>query len=252
MPKNKDTNLFKTLEGDSFQFSCHKDISCFTQCCAKLQLILTPYDVLCIKNRLGLHSQDFLTKHTDTIFRDHSRFPLITLMMNNDEDKKCPFVTKDGCTIYEDRPGACRLYPLARASTMANPKTGMQEKFFIVAESHCTGFQEDHLWSLDEWLNHEGVSEYNAMNDEWVGIITSGKDLGAGGEISKKLQMFFMASYNLDRFRDFIFKTSFFDHFQADQKTRQRLANDDTVLMLFAFDWLKFSLYGEETMTLCA
>ncbi len=242
-------DIFRSLEGDSFRFDCYKGISCFTQCCARLQLVLTPYDVIRVKNRLGLHSQEFLTRYTDTILKDKMKFPVVVLKMNDDEDKRCPFVTSDGCAIYEDRPGACRLYPLARASTVANPKKGMLEKFFMVREPHCMGFKEDRLWSLDEWMNHEGLNQYNEMNNKWVEIVTSDKDLGSDSDVTKKMQMFFMASYNLDRFRDFIFHSSFFSHFYEDAEKINRLKYDDVALMLFAFDWLKFSLYGEPTMT---
>jgi len=60
--------------------------------------------------------------------------------------------------------------------------------------------------------------------------------------------MFYMASYNLDRFRDFVFKSPFLDRFDVDAGIRERIASDDTALMLFAFDWLRFALFGEDTM----
>jgi len=62
--------------------------------------------------------------------------------------------------------------------------------------------------------------------------------------------MFFMASYNLDKFRDFLFKSGFFDRFEVDSDLKKKLPDNDTTLMLFAFDWLKFSLFGEKTMQL--
>ena len=42
----------------------------------------------------------------------------------------------------------------------------------------------------------------------------------------------------------------FFDLFEVGEVRRQRLASDDVELMKFAFDWLKFSLFGEETSTI--
>ena len=32
-----------------FRFSCHKGLSCFTQCCGDVNIFLTPYDVLRLK-----------------------------------------------------------------------------------------------------------------------------------------------------------------------------------------------------------
>jgi len=243
MPKN----VFKPFEGNRLEFSCHKDIPCFNKCCAKLRLILTPYDILRMKKRLGLSSDEFLERYTETVIEDHSRFPMVKLKMNSEKDEICPFVTEQGCAIYEDRPGACRLYPLGRASTMVDGKKDAREKFFIVNESHCLGFQEEKSWTLDEWLNHEGVSKYNAMNDQWLEIITSSKSLGPENT-TQKYQVFFMASYNLDKFREFIFKSKFFDLFEVKAGLKDKLANDDVDLMKFGFEWLKFSLFGDKTI----
>ena len=88
------------------------------------------------------------------------------------------------------------------------------------------------------------------MNDQWIGIITSPKSLGPNTHLPQKHQMFFMASYNLDKFRDFLFKSGFFDRFQVDSDLKEKLSKNDTALMLFAFDWLKFSLFGEKTIQL--
>jgi hypothetical protein len=60
--------------------------------------------------------------------------------------------------------------------------------------------------------------------------------------------MFFMASYNLDKFRVFLFDSPFFDRFSVEAGAQEKLASDDKALMLFAFDWLKFSLFGEKTI----
>jgi Fe-S-cluster containining protein len=240
-------NMFNPFEGNTFNFSCHRDIPCFNKCCAKLRLILTPYDILRMKKRLGISSDEFLEKYTETVIEDHSRFPMVKLKMNSEKDEICPFVKEQGCSIYEDRPGACRLYPLGRASTMAYGGGDAREKFFIVREAHCLGFNKEKSWTLDEWLRHEGVKEYNAMNDQWLQILTTTKDLGEK-DATKKFQMFFMASYNLDKFREFIFKSKFFDLFEVKADLKDKLANDDVDLMEFGFKWLKFSLFGEKTM----
>ena len=173
---------------------------------------------------------------------------MVTLKMNNDENKTCPFVTSDGCAIYEDRPAACRIYPLGRAATKPDGRKNTLQHLFIVEEEHCLGFQEEKEWTIEEWLANEGVDEYNAMNDQWLEIITSSRSLGPEKDLSRKIQMFFMASYNLDRFRDFIFKSKFFDRFEVESALTEKLASDNVELMKFAFDWLKFSLFGDKTI----
>ena len=48
-----------------FTFRCHKDVKCFTQCCRGINIILTPYDIIRLKNRLGLSSGEFLAVYTE-------------------------------------------------------------------------------------------------------------------------------------------------------------------------------------------
>ncbi|MBU2497346.1 MAG: YkgJ family cysteine cluster protein [Proteobacteria bacterium] len=245
-----DAQPFRPLDGPTFRFLCHGGIDCFTQCCADLHLVLTPYDILRTKNRLGISSDDFLNQYTDTRFDQHARFPMVRLQMNGDERRECPFVTPHGCSIYEDRPGACRMYPLGRATLKLDSEDTAREKFFVVAEGHCLGFQEQTLWTVKRWMEDQGVREYNAMNDHWLEIIGSTKGLGPEKAIQQKLQMFYMASYNPDKFRRMLYESSFFDLFAVDPEQRERMASDDIALMHFSFDWLKFSLFGESTVTL--
>ena len=195
-------------------------------------------------------SDVFLDRFTDTNLDTHPRFPMVNLKMNDDENRKCPFVTQDGCTIYEDRPGACRIYPLGRATSKVDNAKRTLEKFFIVNEEHCLGFQEDTQWTITEWMANEGVDAYNAMNDPWSEIITAQKKLGPEKGLRQKLQMFYMTSYNIDKFRRFIFDSKFLSIFQVEERMKEVLASDDVALMQFAADWLKFSLFGEMTMNI--
>ena len=240
--------MMQPIRDRKFRFACNKALPCFTKCCANLNLVLTPYDILRLKNRLGISSEAFLEKYTETDIRKHPRFPMMTLKMNRNQTGRCPFVTKDGCDIYEDRPGACRIYPLGRAAMKVDKEKDAREKYFVVQEAHCLGFDEERVWSVKEWMASEGLSDYNAMNDQWLEIISSPKSLGNKEEIPRKLQMFSMASYNLDKFRAFLFNSRFFSLFEVPEDLKEKLRSDDVSLMLFAFDWLKFSLFGEKTI----
>ena len=168
MNTERDEIIFEPLAGTSFRFGCHKGISCFNRCCAGLRLILTPYDILRMKIRLGFSSDEFLERYADAKMDAHPRFPMVTLRMEDDGNKNCPFVTPEGCRIYEDRPGACRIYPLGRAAMKVDREKDAREKFFLVHEGHCLGFQEEKEWSKREWMAHEGVDEYADQTVFWV------------------------------------------------------------------------------------
>lgn len=238
--------IFEPFKGDIFHFNCHKAIACFNKCCAKLNLALTPYDVLRMKNRLSIPSDLFLDRYTVTKMEKQKRFPTVRLKMDDTGGNSCPFVSPSGCEIYEDRPGACRIYPLGRASAVIEGIRDTKEKFFMVKEPHCLGFQEEKSWTIDQWLGHEGLEEYHTMNDLWLEIVSSKKSLGQQGDATKKIQMFFMVSYNLDLFRRFLFESKFFKRFDVSPALIEKMASDDVELMKFGFSWLKFSLFGEK------
>lgn len=248
MDNKKTIDVFQPLTGDTFRFNCHRNVPCFNKCCAKLHLILTPYDILRLRKRLGISSGEFLEQYTDTLLHEHPRFPMVKLMMLDDEGQRCPFVTKEGCSIYEDRPGACRLYPIGRASMLVSGKQDAKEQYFIVKEDHCEGFKENKLWTIEEWVSHEGLRPYMGMNDRWLAILNSPKSLGPEQYLAKKHKMFFMASYDIDGFRKFIFESRFFSLFEIPSEKKQELESSDETLLLFAYEWLKFSLFGEKTL----
>ncbi len=237
------------LEDNSFTFACHKDVSCFTECCRDLNLLLTPYDVVRLKKRLGMTSEALLEKHTFTRFNDKNGLPLIFLKMSDNERRTCPFVTAEGCSIYEDRPGACRTYPLGRASSMTRGQKQASEKYFVVREDHCQGFNEKKKWTIGEWLAHEGLDEYNRRNDDWTGVLTD-SEVARLGMTDKKRSMFFMSSYNLDTFRKFVFGSSFLDRFEIEPEELERMKQDDEALLEFAVKWIRYFLLGEPALKL--
>ena len=126
---------------DSFRFNCHAGLKCFTQCCRDITIFLTPFDVLQLKNALGIPSGSFLEQYTVKIVGD-SGLPIVLLKMRDDDAKSCPFVTSRGCSVYPHRPWACRIYPLQPESTKITEKTN-KAFFSVMNVPFCLGFFED-------------------------------------------------------------------------------------------------------------
>jgi Fe-S-cluster containining protein len=111
-----------------FKFRCHPGISCFTACCSNIDIMLTPYDVLRLKRRLGISSGEFLEKYTVSRVDEKSSHPYAYLKMNAEAERRCPFVVVPGqsagglvpgpagCTVYTDRPASCRYYPVGQGT----------------------------------------------------------------------------------------------------------------------------------------
>ena len=247
-----DQALMHPIKDRTFRFACRKDLPCFTRCCANLNLVLTPYDVLRLKNRLNLSSEVFLERYAASYVDEKYGIPVVKLKMNKDETRRCPFVNPEGCVVYEDRPGACRLYPLGRAASKIYEGCRAEEYYFMVKESHCLGLNEKQKWTVQEWLKDQGLDQYNTMNDFFMDI-TAGRQARIFRRLNdRQLQMYYMACYSLDDFRRFVFETSFLDRFDITQDVLSRIKTDENELMAFACQWLKFSLFGEKTFRLAA
>lgn len=63
-----------------------------------------------------------------------------------------------------------------------------------------------------------------------------------------KTEMWFTACYDLDRFRQFVFGSTLLQRFEVDDDLIAEMRYDDEELMRFALQWLRFSVFGEQTM----
>ena len=110
-------------EKSSFRFACHPGVPCFNDCCADVNITLTPFDIARLRKSLGISSGEFLSRYTVSELDESLTYPVISLKMNPDHKKSCPFVGEDGCRVYEGRPWACRMYPLGSASPMEGSRS---------------------------------------------------------------------------------------------------------------------------------
>ncbi|MFC1563834.1 YkgJ family cysteine cluster protein [candidate division KSB1 bacterium] len=231
---------------DKFKFACHPGVPCFNKCCQDINIFLTPYDIVRLKNRLGLRSDEFLSKYTIMPADQNQNYPIIQLKMNETEEKDCPFVTEKGCSVYEDRPWPCRTYPVGSAS----PKEGMGEEhfYFMMKEDVCQGFEEGKEWSIKEWLDDQDVAPYDEMGELFKEIAFHDFFLQGKKLTINKVDMFFTACYNIDEFRNFLTGSSFFKRFEVDEETKKKIFEDDVELLKFSFKWLRFALFSDPTM----
>ncbi|MBU1487079.1 YkgJ family cysteine cluster protein [bacterium] len=239
----------KLTSKSRFGFLCHKGIECFTKCCGGIDIVLTPLGIIRMKNRLNLSCDEFLLRYTTVEILGKTMLPVVRLVMKEDEDKSCPFLDNDGCSIYEDRPVACRYYPVGMGA-LRKQGTGEEEDFyFLVKESHCLGFKESKKWSINKWREDQGIKPYDRANKDWMDIILRKKSMDAKLELSEKSQqMFFMVSSNVDKLKSFIFESSFLKIHDVDKEVIGKISADETELMKFGLKWLKGVLFGEDTV----
>ncbi len=57
------------------QFDSHKNVSCFNACCRNIGIVMTPYDIVRLKQRFGLLSHEFVGTCTTPYPMDHHDVP---------------------------------------------------------------------------------------------------------------------------------------------------------------------------------
>ncbi|HSH12688.1 MAG TPA: YkgJ family cysteine cluster protein, partial [Desulfurivibrionaceae bacterium] len=161
----------KNLDRDEpFAFRCGPDLLCFTDCCRQLDLALSPYDLLRLRRTLGTSGAEFLDRYAVIEKNDEDAFPQVYLGMVDDGLASCPFVSVRGCTVYADRPGACRTYPLGRGARLG--QDGKPDDFYVVLnEAHCLGFAEKSPQTVITWLADQELANYNEFNDLTMRIL---------------------------------------------------------------------------------
>lgn len=230
-----------------FEFECHPGVSCFTRCCRGINIILTPYDIITLKARLNLTSHEFLAIYTEPHLLEKTDLPMVTLKLLDDDQKSCPFVKdEEGCILYEDRPTACRYYPLGVATLQHKEGADDQGFFFFVNEPHCKGFEEKKKWVVSVWREDQGVDLRDEINAEWTDLVVRKRSFPANIKLTEKAkQLFFMVSYDIDKFRDFVFESSFLERVDVDDATIEKIKNDEIELLKFGLEWLKSALFKQ-------
>ncbi len=247
--KDKILTEYKRLSlHDKFHFACHAGLPCFTKCCSDVNIVLTPYDVLRLRRRLGIGSEEFIERYTILPqIPEGQKLPVVLLKMD-EQTRACQLVSEKGCTVYTDRPWACRMYPVGMASERSADKPDGEEFYFLLEDRRCHGLEEPNELTIRQWLESQQTADYDAANEELKNV-TLHKFLTHGYALEPEhRQMYFMACYNLDRFREFIFESSFLRKFDIEPDVVEAIRDDDEALLRFAYRWLRFALFHERTV----
>lgn len=233
-------------QDDRFEFRCGRELDCFGCCCQDVSIVLTPYDIVRMKNALGVSSGEFLEKYTISPFTKEQKIPVVLLKMNP-ETKRCPFVDGNGCSIYTSRPWACRMYPLGVADPK-NPNPHDRRFHFLMTEELCHGHRSGRTWTVREWIDDQGIEEYDMMGQSFKELMLH--DFWERDEplTPPQMDMYYMACYDLDRFRRFVFETKFLDMFDVDEARVEAMRANDVELLEFALQWLRFALFKEKRL----
>ena len=253
--KSIDLNKLKDLPGrqigekDTFSFRCYPGIGCYNRCCRNLNLFLYPYDVLRLKNALDISSDEFLDRYVDVVLRSGNFFPEVLLRMAENKDKTCPFLVEAGCAVYADRPDTCRTFPIEQGILYGAAGEKETVVHLFRPPDFCLGQHEDRQWTVATWSRDQDAENYHKMTMRWAELKRRFQTdpWGAEGPEGQKAKMAFMATYNLDRFRDFVFNSSFLKRYKVKAVLLKKIKTNDEELLKFGFDWVKYYLWGTKS-----
>ena len=240
------------LEGGArLQFQCRKGIACWNACCSNIDITLTPVDIVRLKERLALSSSEFLARYTVPYEMEKDGIAGVKLRPV-EGGSACRFMTEAGCGVYEDRPTACRYYPLALLSMRKQDESTDRQSYAIVREDHCLGHFEPRTQTIDDYRAEQGLPEYDELARGWRQLILKKKSSGPtiGKPSKRSLELFFMTCYDIDRFRAFVASENFSTIFDLPPEELRATLVDDVTLMQFGFRFLRQVLFGEMSIAL--
>jgi Fe-S-cluster containining protein len=232
-------------------FRCAPGIACWNACCSNIDISLTPYDLLRLRKRLDLSSAQLLTRYTLPYELDKDDIAGVKLRPV-EGGTACPFMRPEGCAVYEDRPTACRYYPVALLSMRKQDEYVDHDHYALVREDHCQGHCAKRSISIDDYRREQGVELYDDLSRGWRQLILKKKSSGptVGKPSLKSRQLFFMACYDLDQFRAFVASEGFGALFALPAEEREKIVSEDLALMAFGFRFVRQVMFGENTIPL--
>lgn len=194
---------------DMVKADCNGCEGC-SDCCKGMgeSVILDAYDIHRLKCRTGRGFEDLLQNAIELHVVDGVILP--NLAMKTGEKEQCYFLSDAGrCTIHEDRPGICRLFPLGRYYE--------EEGFrYFLQKDECP--KQKTKIKVSKWLDMKNPKEYETFISSWHELLKTMENLyeklsakGCEEEI-KKFNMLFLQLFYI---MDFNPELSFYPQFEV-------------------------------------
>jgi uncharacterized protein len=249
MAQDKPVSLYKQEETESlslqsrFRFHCHAGLTCFNRCCRTPTILLSPYDILRLKEFLGLTSGEFLARYTLQTTEDNSNLPLVFLDAYRSPAGGCPFLGAGGCTVYARRPAACRLFPITMGSQLT--EQGLVDHYFCRRLDYCRGFAAEEEWTVASWKAGQGFDEYDSGRREWLEILLRQGLRGPLADDAGQRSLIATIAYDLDKFRQLLADPAFRQNCAGEGESWEELQKSEPALLQFSYRLLRAILFGE-------
>ena len=148
---------------DEFLFRCDQCGEC---CKDRADILLSPFDLCRISKALEEPLPDAMDKYGFLFLGETSKFPLVSLVMREDNGR-CPFLNDDNrCGIHMYKPSVCALFPLGRCASRQNDRTDI---FYILQPTDC-GY-DDEIHTPRGWMGGINLEESEQWFAAWQDIV---------------------------------------------------------------------------------
>ena len=155
--EDAEDNFPVIADHDTFSFACG---GCGDCCRQREDIVLSGYDLFRISRRLGLPPALTANAFCRQYMGSVSLLPVMRLAPRDDRSRSCPFLWNDRCSIHEDKPLVCALYPLGQSIE----KDGHVE-YFLQPIDCCGRIFEARL---SDYLTGVGIRQREALDVEWA------------------------------------------------------------------------------------
>ena len=165
--------------------------------------------------------------------------PMVHLAMEGHDDKLCPFATDDGCAVYQDRPSACRTFPLGRSLRASPDGKSADEEYVLLDPPFCQGFADGSPeFTATDYAEDQGLEIYHRFNNRYTGLLVQWQKRGrrSGAPTS---DLIFTALYRIDAFAEVIEQRDLLAHSGAPQRLHDKILSDEPQRLWFAFKLLE-------------
>jgi Fe-S-cluster containining protein len=224
---------------DTFCFRCHQDVPCLNACCADSNVPLTPYDVVRLRDRLGQGSDSFLAQHTVIETSDELGVRMVHLAMESEDHPLCPFAKAEGCAVYQDRPSACRTFPLGRSLRAAPDGKSAAEEYVLLDPPFCKGFVAGSPeFTATGYVEDQGLEIYHRFNNRYMGLLVQWQTRGLRAA-AQTSDLIFTALYRVDAFAEVIEQQDLLAQSGAPERLHDKILSDEPQRLWFAFKFLE-------------
>lgn len=175
---------------------CHK-------CCTGMgsSICLDPLDIHRLVGSTGMNFEELLLQKIELNMVEGIILPNIKM----DDKDECPFLNETGrCSIHQDRPGMCRIFPLARVYE--------DNSFKYILQVHECKMEPKTKVKVDKWIAVDKLSQNQSFINDWHYFLkaVTKKLENENEEGIKRVDMFILNMFYLTPFRkDIDFYESF-------------------------------------------